>query len=147
MVTPSFAGLPPKVVAEADQMVFNFSTPFISSSGLLNDHHFIRIMVIGMTLEDLIISIPSQMAKYDQVRITDQSGKAVPAKITANKKQITIAFEQPVSPGRTLEVDISGVDTTEERDATLLYGVTAKRADIEGEIPVGTARIQVPSRG
>jgi hypothetical protein len=129
-----------------DSMVFNFTAPFISSSALLNDNHVIRVMVIGMSLEDLMISIPPQMAKFSRVQVRDNAGKEVPAKITATKGQVAIVFNQPVESGQTLEVNISGVQVEREQGDILLYGITAKRMGLRGEIPVGTARIQVPSR-
>ncbi len=147
-IAPSLATPAPNLRTIAlNQMQFNFTAPFISSSGLLGDHHVIRVMVIGMSLEDLMIRIPSGMSKYGQVKVTDETGKAVPAKITATKDQVAIVFSQPVESGHILEVDIPGVQTYLEEGNTLLYGVTAKRVGVSGQIPVGTARIQIPSRG
>ncbi len=146
-LSPSFATpAPQSPLVGLDIMEFNFTAPFISSSRLLNDNHMIRVMVVGMSLEDLMISIPPQMAKFDRVQITDAYGKEVPAKITASKERVEIIFNQPVESGRILEVNILGVRTDQEQGSTLLYGVTAKRAGIGAEIPIGTARIQVPNR-
>ncbi|PSB15692.1 hypothetical protein C7B65_23820 [Phormidesmis priestleyi ULC007] len=146
-ITPGLTAPAPDFRAIAlNQMQFNFTAPFISSSGLLGDHHVIRVMVVGMSLEDLMIRIPSGMSKYGQVKVTDESGKEVPAKITATKDQVAIAFSQPVEPGHILEVDIPGIQTYAEAGNILLYGITAKRVGISGQIPVGTARIQVPDR-
>lgn len=130
-----------------NQMELKFTAPFISSSALLGDHHVIRVMVIGMSLEDLTIRIPPQMAQYDRVSVTDESGEEVPAKITASKEQVAIVFNQPVESGHILKVDIGGVRTEQEQGYLLLYGVTGKRVGTNGQIPIGTARIQVPSRG
>ncbi|HIK18312.1 MAG TPA: hypothetical protein IGS53_23915 [Leptolyngbyaceae cyanobacterium M33_DOE_097] len=143
------ASSPAKVpLISANQMVFSFNSPFISSSGLLGDHHVIRVMVIGMSLESLSVSIPSQMSKFDSVTITDETGKNIPAKIVKNgNRQLMIAFNQPVETGKTLELDISGIKTLQdEQGSILLYGVTGKRTGIDEEIPIGTARIQVPLR-
>ena len=128
-------------------MEFNFTAPFISSSGLLGNHHLIRITVIGMSLEDVMIGIPPQMSKYGQITVMDESGKDVPAKITDTKGQVAIVFNQPIQPGHILKIDIPGVQTELEEGDILLYGITAKRVGANGQIPVGTARIQVPSRG
>ncbi len=146
-LSPSFATPAPQPSTVAlNSMVFNFTAPFISSSALLNDNHVIRVMVVGMSLEDLMISIPPQMAKFSRVQVTDGAGKEVPAKITTSKGRVAIAFNQPVEAGRVLEVNISGVQVDREQGDTLLYGITAKRMGIQGDIPVGTARIQVPFR-
>jgi hypothetical protein len=146
-LSPGFATPAPQISTVAlESMVFNFTAPFISSSALLNDNHVIRVMVVGMSLEDLMISIPPQMARFSRVQVRDSSGKEVPAKITATKGQVAIVFNQPVESGRLLEVNISGVQVEREQGEILLYGVTAKRMGLQGQIPVGTARIQVPSR-
>lgn len=147
-IAPGLATPAPNLRAIAlNQMQFNFTAPFISSSALLGNHHVIRVMVIGMSLEDLTIRIPSEMSKYGQVKIADETGKEVPAKITASKNQVAIVFSQPVESGHILEVDIPGVQTYLEEGNILLYGVTAKRVGTTGQIPVRTARIQIPNRG
>jgi hypothetical protein len=40
----------------------------------------------------------------------------------------------------------TGVQMGRSDGDTLFYGVTAERTGIRGEIPVGTARVQIPSR-
>lgn len=127
-------------------MVFNFTGPMITNSGVLNSTHFIRVAVIGMSLQDLMVSIPSQMERFDSIRVIDQSGKEVPSKINASKERLAIVFDQPVAAGSYLQVEFRGVRMTTSGGDTLLYGITAQRTGLRGEIPVGTARIQVPSR-
>jgi hypothetical protein len=139
------AAQPPVNPAALNKMEFSFTAPFISSSALLNNHHIIRVMVVGMALEDLRLSIPPQMTKFNQVRVTDSSGRAIPAKIAASKERVAIVFDQPVQPGTTVSVTIDGIRAEQGSGEILLYGVTAKRVGLVGEIPIGTARIQVPS--
>ena len=128
-------------------MVFNFTGPMITNSGALNSTHFIRIAVIGMSLQDLMVSIPSRMERFDSVRIVDQSGREVPSKINTSKERLAIVFDQPVAPGTYLQVEFKGVRMTTSGGDTLLYGITAQRTGLKGEIPIGTARIQIPDRG
>lgn len=130
----------------ATAMVFNFTGPMITNSGVLNSTHFIRVAVIGMSLQDLMVSIPSQMERYDSVRVIDQFGKEVPSKINVSKERLAIAFDRPIAPGSYLQVEFRGVRMTSSGGDTLLYGITAQRTGLKGEIPVGTARIQVPHR-
>jgi hypothetical protein len=130
-----------------NKMEFSFTAPFISSSALLNNHHIIRIMVVGMSLEDVRVSIPQQMSRFDKVQVLDGAGRAIPAKITASREQVAIAFNQPVESGMTFSIVIDGLQTELEEGETLLYGVTAKRTGLTERIPIGTARIQVPARG
>jgi hypothetical protein len=128
-------------------MVFNFTAPMITNSGVLNSTNFIRIAVIGMSLQDLMISIPSQMERFESVQVLDQSGKKVPAKITVSKERLAIVFDQPVTAGKYLQVEFAGVQMRTLNDGVLLYGVTGRRVGLSGEIPIGTARIQLPPRG
>ncbi|MBD2037691.1 DUF2808 domain-containing protein [Leptolyngbya sp. FACHB-321] len=128
-------------------MVFNFTGPMITNSGVLNSTHFIRVAVIGMSLQELMVSIPSQMERFDSVQVIDQSGKAVPSKVSVSKERLAITFDQPVAPGSYLQVEFRGVRMTTSGGDTLFYGITARRTGLKGEIPVGTARIQVPLKG
>ena len=128
-------------------MVFNFTAPMITNSGVLNSTHFIRVAVVGMSLQDLMVSIPSQMDKFNSVRVIDQMGKQVPAKIDISKERLTIAFDQPVAPGNYLQIEFTGVQMQNPNDGILLYGVSGRRVGLKGDIPIGTARIQLPSRG
>jgi hypothetical protein len=127
-------------------MVFNFTSPMITNSGVLNSTHFIRVAVIGMSLQDLMISIPNQMERFDSVRVIDQFGKEVPAKIDHSKDRLAVVFDQPVAPGGYLQVEFQGVQMRSLNDGILFYGVTGQRVGVRGEIPIGTARIQLPVR-
>jgi hypothetical protein len=128
-------------------MTFSFSAPFITHSGVRGSSHFIRVAVVGMSLKDLMISIPSQMERYEGIRVVDQNGREIPAKISATKQQAAIVFNQPVAPDTHLEVLFTGVRMGTSDGDTLFYGVTAERTGLRGEIPIGTARIEVPNRG
>jgi hypothetical protein len=129
----------------AAPMVFNFTAPIITNSGVRGSTHFIRIAVIGMSLKDLMIAVPSQMTGYDGIKVTDQFGKVITAKTEFSKERVSIAFAQPVSPGGYLEVSFTGARMSSPGGETLLYGVTAEHLGIKGEIPIGTARVEVPS--
>jgi hypothetical protein len=122
------------------------NVPIITRSGALGSNHFIHITVNQMALEDLMIVLPQQMENFDTVRILDQSGKDIPAQISVSKERVTITFDQPVVPGGDLEVLFTGVQMRTSAGEILLYGVTAKRVGLSGEIPIGTARVQIPSR-
>jgi len=127
-------------------MTFNFTAPFITSSGVRGDNHFIRVAVVGMSINDLMISTPKQMEKYEGIQVINQSDQAVPATISTDKGRVAIVFNQPVVQGSYLEVRFTNVQMRRVGGETLFYGVTAERTGINGEIPVGTARVQVPTR-
>ena len=138
---------PIMIPAAQAQMVFKFSAPVITDSGVLGTSHFIKIAVLGMSLQDLMISLPSQMQPFQSVKVTDQTGKEVPANIAMNERNITITFAQPVTPDTKLKVELTGVRMIPGSETTLLYGVTGQRVGLRGEIPIGTAIVNVPDRG
>ncbi|MDZ8024006.1 MAG: DUF2808 domain-containing protein [Nostoc sp. DedQUE11] len=129
------------------QIALNVNVPHITNSGVRNDTHYIRVAVAGMSLQDLMISLPSQMESFNKVRITDQSGQEIAAKTEINKERVSITFDQPVNPGASVEVEFLGVQRRIPFEKILLYGVTAKRVGLNGDIPIGTARIDIADKG
>lgn len=129
------------------QANFNFNVPHITNSGIRNDTHFIRLAVKGMSLQNLIISLPSQMERFNGVRITDQSGKEITAKTEISKERLLITFDQPLATDSSLEVELIGVRRKSLGGNILLYGVSGQRVGLMGEIPIGTARIDIPEKG
>lgn len=148
LIATSASGLSLPIFAKSvqAQMVFNFSAPFITDSGVLGSNHFIKVAVLGMSLQDLTIGLPSQMEDFEGVRVTDSSGKVVPASISKNKENVTINFAQPVPPDTSLKVELTGVEMITRKGEILLYEVTAQRVGIRGSIPIGTAIVNVPDR-
>ncbi|UBF30051.1 DUF2808 domain-containing protein (plasmid) [Kovacikia minuta CCNUW1] len=136
----------PLVMSGETAMTFNFTAPFISSSGIRGNVHFIRLAVVGMSLRDLMVSIPSQMENYQSIRVINQTGQDIPAKISVDKRRVAVLFDQPIPQGSYVELMFTGVQMNTSGGDTLFYGVTAEREGITGEIPVGTARVHIPSR-
>ncbi|OLP18207.1 hypothetical protein BST81_13695 [Leptolyngbya sp. 'hensonii'] len=144
----------PQAKADADSapiaesaMVFNFNTPTITNSGVRNNTHFIRIMVIGMSLKDVMVSLPAQMERFEKVRVVDQSGREVAGKIVTTKNRVSVVFDRSVAPGGYLDIEFLGVRMNIADGDILLYQITAQREGLRGEIPIGTARVQLPNRG
>lgn len=126
-------------------IALNYKVPHITNSGVRTDTHFIGVEVVGMSLQDLMISIPNQMQSFKGIRVRDKSGRDIAAKTEINQRNLSIIFEQPVTSGNYVEVQFTGVRTIVPSNKTFLYGVTAKREGLEGEIPIGTARVDLPS--
>ena len=122
------------------------TVPVITGSGVLGTNHFIRLAVYGMTLKDLMIALPAQMERFGQIQVLDRAGKTLPAQISINKTQVAITFDQPVTPGNAVQVLFTGVQMQRDSGETLFYGLTGKRVGLQGEIAIGTARVQVPNR-
>ncbi|BAY31301.1 hypothetical protein NIES2107_31600 [Nostoc carneum NIES-2107] len=125
------------------QIAYQINVPHITGSGVRNNAHFIQVAVVGMSLQDLMISLPDQMERFNSVEITDQSGKQIAAKTEISKERIAITFEQPVTSGGVVEVNLTGIRTRSSGVRTLLYGVTGQRVGLKGDIPIGTARIDL----
>ena len=126
------------------QIASNISVPHITASGVRNDTHFIRLAIAGMSVQDLMITLPYQMERFEKVEIKDQSGREIAAKTEITKERLTVTFDQPVAPGGSVEVQFTGIQRRIPSARILLYGVTAQRVGLQGDIPVGTARIDVP---
>lgn len=129
------------------QIAFNVNVPHITNSGTRNDTHFIKVAVAGMSLQDIMIALPTQMERFNKVEIKDQSGREIKAKIQISKQLLSITFDQPVTPGSSVEVQLKGVQRRASSSNILLYGVTAKRVGFQGDIPIGIARIDIPDKG
>ncbi|ABA20238.1 conserved hypothetical protein [Trichormus variabilis ATCC 29413] len=130
-------------INKLSQVALNVNVPHITNSGVRNGNHFIRLAVVGMSLQDLMISLPSQMERFNGVRIRDESGKAISAKTEISKENLSITFDEPVTSGASVEVELTGVRRNSLGQDVLLYGVTARRVGLTGDIPVGTARIDI----
>ncbi|HIK15164.1 MAG TPA: hypothetical protein IGS53_07755 [Leptolyngbyaceae cyanobacterium M33_DOE_097] len=136
----------PPIMAGETGMTFNFTAPFITSSGVRGDSHFIRVAVVGMSINDLMISLPKQMEKYEGIQVINQGGQAVPARISTDRGRVAIVFNESVTQGSYLEVRFTNVQMRRGGGETLFYGVTAERTGVNGEIPIGTARVNIPTR-
>ncbi len=142
---PAFsAPIPQTAIAIVDQMLTSSTASTVTSSGVVGNHHLIRVAVASHALKTLTISIPSQMEGFSNIQVTDQTGKAITSKISANQQQVIIAFDQAVTPGSALEIDFSGVPQLTPWNQVLEYGVSAEQEGLRGQIPLGTARVQVP---
>ncbi|BAY23241.1 hypothetical protein NIES2100_30050 [Calothrix sp. NIES-2100] len=128
---------------QPSQIASTINVPHITDAGVFNGTHFIRVAVDGMSVQNLMITLPYQMERFDRVQIHDQFGREIAAKTQITKERLMIAFDQPVATGGFIEVQFTGVKTRIPAARTLLYGVTAQRVGLQGDIPVGTARIDV----
>ncbi len=70
------------------QVALNFNVPHITNSGVRNDTHFIKMAIKGMYLQNLIIGLPSQMERFNEVQITDQTGQEIAAKIEIRQTKL-----------------------------------------------------------
>ncbi|MEA5566727.1 MULTISPECIES: DUF2808 domain-containing protein [unclassified Anabaena] len=134
------------ISSSPQQVALQVNVPHITSSGVINNSHFIRVAVVGMSLENINIYLPSQMERFNGIKIKDKSGRDIAAKTEVTKERLSITFDQPITPGNSLEVQFTNVQARTSISRILLYGVTAKRVGLRGEIPIGTARVDLPDK-
>ena len=140
------SSLIPGIVPSAQaQMRFNFSAPFIADSGIVNasgDTHFITVAVTGYPLEELIVTLPNDMRTLEGAMVTNQKGQEVSANVAISSGSLAISFAQPVAPDDYLTVRLMGVKM-EPAGGTALYRISAIKKGLIGQIPIGTAMVQL----
>jgi|GEM_PF-437783 len=127
---------------KATQIVSSGAIP--NDANLTNSSHYFAVKVQGNELSQLTIDFPEDLMITDGIRVTDNSGKKVDAKINVNNKQATIDFSQPVAVGTTLKIALRGVtnNSTTGHARTWLYPVNSRSVGLQSDIPLGLVRIQ-----
>ncbi|MEB3178887.1 MAG: DUF2808 domain-containing protein [Nostocaceae cyanobacterium] len=126
------------------------ATQIVSSGAIPNDAnitnytHYFAVKVQGNELSQLTIDFPEDLMVTDGIRVTDNSGKKVEAKVNVNNKQATIEFSQPVAVGTTLKIALQGVtdNFTTGHARTWLYPVNSRSVGFQSDIPLGLVHIQ-----
>ena len=121
----------------------NFTAPFISDAGLANalgSQHYFTVFVTSVPLEGFKVNLPNEMRVLEGVRVEDQNGGAIAAKTTINEGTVDLIFDRPVEPETYLTVKLDGVET-DRTQSFVMYRVFGMWQDLDGTIPIGTARV------
>lgn len=102
--------------------------------------HKFDVHVQGKALSKLVIDIPEGVSVRG-IKVKNKSGQQIPATVSINGRKATVAFAEPVAPGNSLTVFMNGVDGP-DYGQTLNYQVSAKKVGMNGNIPLGLARVQ-----
>ena len=107
----------------------------------LHPNHFFRIHVQGQPISALTIELPEAMTIKDGVKVTDETGTELKARVTFDPEKVTLAFAQPVAPDTTLSIKLKDVHRERFIIRTLMYRINVLKVGMEREVSLGVARI------
>ena len=123
----------------------NFTAPFISDAGLANaagGEHYFTVFITSLPLEGFRVNIPNDMRILNGVTVEDAEGNPIVANATIGEGTVELAFNEPVEPETYLTVRLDGVEM-DSQGGFALYRVFGMWQDLEGTIPIGTARVRL----
>lgn len=138
----AFSGFAPEAKAV---LKMNFTAPFISDAGLANaagSQHYFTVFVTSLPLEGLKVNIPNDMRILNGVTVEDGDGNAIAATTSIGEGTVDLTFEQPVEPDAYIEVRLDGVKM-DKLGGFATYRVFGMWQSLEGNIPIGTARVRL----
>ncbi|MEG4942399.1 DUF2808 domain-containing protein [Microcoleus sp. F4-D5] len=106
--------------------------------------HKFEVYVRGKALSELAIELPKDISIHKGIEITNQTGKKVEATASIENRKARIVFSQPFPTDTKLSINMQGV-TTPGYEGIWLYKIYGKMVGVNGEIPLGTVRIQTYS--
>lgn len=95
------------------------------------------------TLSQLTFEIPNGIRFNGEVQVSDENDEPIEANISFEGDTLTIDFPQPVASDRTVKIALNKVKSRTWQSSVWLYPVTARYVEMNADIPIGTARIQV----
>lgn len=123
----------------------NFTAPFISNAGLANaagSQHYFTVFVTSLPLEGFRVNIPNDMRILNGATVEDEDGNPIEANATIGEGTVELAFNEPVEPETYLTVRLDGVEM-DRQGGFALYRVFGMWEDLDGTIPIGTARVRL----
>ena len=123
----------------------NFTAPFISNAGLASasrDEHFFTVFITSLPLEGLQVNIPNDMRILSDVTVEDDEGNEIAANANIGEGTVELAFNEPVQPETYLTVKLNGVEM-DRSGGFAMYRVFGMWQDLDGTIPIGTARVRL----
>lgn len=112
-------------------------------------HYYFKLHVAGKPLSQLSIDAPEELRLSEQIEVTDSTGKKLDANVSLNGQRAIVAFAQPIPPDAVLKVDMRGIKKTAiQPDDGQIWNflVSSKLVGLNGDIPLGVARIQTRLR-
>lgn len=123
----------------------NFTAPFISNAGITNatgTEHYFTVFVTSLPLEGVRVNIPNDMRILNGVTVEDGDGNPIAANPTIEEGTVELAFDEPVEPETYLTVKLDGVEM-DKLGGFAMYRVFGMWQDLDGTIPIGTARVRL----
>lgn len=116
------------------------SVAFPKNPRVNNATHRVKLQVQDRSLTQLQIELPERV-RVGTIQVTDREGRVIPANYAISDRQATISFAEPVVPHSHLRVDLQNVATPHFSN-TWFYPIHGQLEGLNGNIPLGTARIQ-----
>lgn len=123
----------------------NFTAPFISDAGLANaagTEHYFTVLVTSLPLEGFRVNIPNDMRILEGATVEDVDGNAIATTTNISEGTVELAFDEPVEPETYLTVKLDGVEM-DKLGGFAMYRVFGMWQDLDGTIPIGTARVRL----
>ncbi|MEM8829302.1 MAG: hypothetical protein AAGE96_08095 [Cyanobacteria bacterium P01_G01_bin.19] len=123
----------------------NFTAPFISNAGLANaagTQHYFTVFITSLPLEGFRVNIPNDMRILKGATVEDAEGNSIAASTTIGEGTVEIDFDEPVEPETYLTVRLDGVEM-DKLGGFAMYRVFGMWEDLNGTIPIGTARVRL----
>jgi len=119
------------------------TTQFPAGKWVTFRHTFqLQIPQNSSALSQLNIDAPAGLNVDNDINISDESGRKIPATTSVNDSKITIVFPQAISPGNTITIDLNKVNRIGTSNAWL-YRVSAKLVGVDTSIPIGIAKFRL----
>ena len=135
-------------VAQAFGSIRDANFPHLGNGGAspnnaraISATHYFEVHVQGKALSELSIDLPEGVSIPKEIKVENQSGQKIDAKVSVNNRTATIAFAQPVSPETMLSINLQGVNTS-GYGKTWIYQVYGKMVGLTSQIALGPAWIQ-----
>ena len=142
LASAAVSGLSPQAKAT---LQMNFTAPFISNAGIANaagSEHYFTVFVTSLPIEGLRVDIPNDMRILDGAVVEDGEGNQIAASTTTSEGTLELAFDEPVDPDAYLTVKLDGVEM-DRQGGFAMYRVYGMWQDLDGTIPIGTARVRL----
>ena len=123
----------------------NFTAPFISNAGIADaagKEHYFTVFVTSLPLEGFRVNIPNDMRILDGATVEDGDGNPIAASTNIGEGTVELAFDEPVEPDTYLTVRLDGVEM-DKLGGFAMYRVFGMWEDLDGTIPIGTARVRL----
>ncbi|MBD2772075.1 DUF2808 domain-containing protein [Iningainema tapete] len=103
--------------------------------------HKFDVHTQGKAISELIIDLPEDANINQGIEVKNKLGQKISATVSINGRKATVAFSEPVAPGTTISILMKGVNTP-GYEQTWHYPVSVKKVGMNGELPLGLARVQ-----
>lgn len=111
-------------------------------TGTPDASHYFELHVGANSLSQIELDVPKGITIPKRVEIEDKSGAKVSATVSTNERRVSIAFIEPVAPGKILSVTLEGINVPRLGNRIWLYPIYGRFVGLTTDIRLGTVRVQ-----